>query len=80
MINKAFIIKNQHGEFLHLEESTSKPPVFSWVAHSVDGEKGATKLFFPHARKKDLLAWLSTEECQNGLKGNHITIQKIYIF
>lgn len=76
MINKAFIIKNQDGKFLHFEESTSKPPVFSWFTHS----GGATKLFFPHARKKDLLAWLSTEECQNGLKGNHITIQKIYIF
>lgn len=76
MINKAFIIKNLHGEFLHLEESTSNPPVFSWVASSGD----ATILFFPHARKKDLLAWLSTQECQDGLKGNHITIQKIYIF
>lgn len=80
MINKAFIIKNQDGKFLHFEESISKPPLFSWFTPSGDGEKDATKLFFPHARKKDLLAWLSTEECQNGLKGNHITIQKIYIF
>ena len=76
VLNKAFIIKNQKGKFLELKESfLGSPATFSWV----DGETQATKLFFPHAKKKDLLAWLATEDCQNGLKGNEITIQKIYI-